>query len=56
MEASKNDRTARQPERHTGSDDPLMADLKRTPLWNAYYQRVRQSIRIPRYYRKALNW
>ncbi len=26
-----------------------------TPLWQAYYARVRRTIRFPRYYKKALN-
>lgn len=26
-----------------------------TPLWQAYYRRVRRSIRFPRYYKKAVN-
>lgn len=29
---------------------------ERTPLWEKYYQRVRRTIRFPRYYRKDLNW
>lgn len=29
---------------------------QRMPLWEKYYQRVRRSIRFPRYYRKDLNW
>ena len=31
-------------------------DLKPTPLWNAYHQRIRWGIRFPHYYRKELNW
>jgi len=26
-----------------------------TPLWQAYYARIRRTIRFPRYYKKALN-
>lgn len=26
-----------------------------TPLWRAYYEQVRRSIRFPRYYKKSLN-
>ncbi len=28
----------------------------RTPIWSRYYQRIRKTIRFPRYYKKALNW
>ena len=27
-----------------------------TPLWDKYYRKVRDRIRFPRYYKKALNW
>lgn len=27
-----------------------------TPLWQAYYQRLRATVKFPRYYKKALNW
>lgn len=27
-----------------------------TPKWRQYYQRVRKTIRFPRYYKKTLNW
>jgi hypothetical protein len=35
--------------------EPKVYDLN-TPIWNRYYQRVRKTIRFPRYYKKALNW
>lgn len=27
-----------------------------TPLFSKYYQKVRERIRFPRYYKKAVNW
>lgn len=27
-----------------------------TPKWRSYYERVRKTIRFPRYYKKAQNW
>lgn len=27
-----------------------------TPRWQVYYQRLRATVRFPRYYKKALNW
>ena len=27
-----------------------------TPLWQKYYEKVRKSIRFPRYYKRAVNW
>lgn len=27
-----------------------------TPLWDKYYQKVRRSVRFPRYYKESLNW
>jgi hypothetical protein len=56
MEARKHARDATQHACDPSSVDHGVQELKRTPLWNAYYQRVRRSIRFPRYYRKALNW
>jgi hypothetical protein len=56
MEARKHAREAPQHASDPSSVDHEAQELKRTPLWNAYYQRVRRSIRFPRYYRKALNW
>jgi hypothetical protein len=29
---------------------------KDMPLWRRYYQRVRKTIRFPRYYKETLNW
>jgi hypothetical protein len=37
-------------------EDGLIAALKQTPLWNAFYKRMRRTTRFPRYYRKDLNW
>ncbi|MCU0318752.1 MAG: hypothetical protein MUE88_01555 [Flavobacteriales bacterium] len=37
-------------------EDGLIAALKQTPLWNAFYKRTRRTTRFPRYYRKDLNW
>jgi hypothetical protein len=27
-----------------------------TPIWSKYHNRVRASVRFPRYYKRALNW
>lgn len=35
--------------------EPKVYDLE-TPIWSKYYQKVRKTIRFPRYYKKALNW
>ena len=35
--------------------EPAVYDLN-TPSGSKYYQKVRKSIRFPRYYKKALNW
>lgn len=37
-------------------EDGLIADVKKTPLWNAFYKRKRRNTRFPRNYRKDLNW
>lgn len=37
-------------------EDGLTAALKQTPLWNAFYKKMRRTTRFPRYYRKDLNW
>ncbi len=37
-------------------EDGLIVALKQTPLWNAFYKRMRRTTRFPRNYRKDLNW
>jgi hypothetical protein len=37
-------------------EDGLIIALKQTPLWNAFYKRMRRTTRFPRNYRKDLNW
>jgi hypothetical protein len=49
------------PRARTGVDDASQEDglivaLKQTPLWNAFYKRMRRTTRFPRNYRKDLNW
>jgi len=51
MENRKNKR----PTVRAADKDRGLYDLA-TPLWSKYYQRIRKSIRFPRYYNKAVNW
>ena len=53
MEPKKRDQGKPRTGKDTGAKDPYDLDL---PLWRNYYQRVRRSIRFPRYYKKSLNW
>jgi len=38
-----------------GRQEKELYDLS-TPLWDKYYQKVRSSVRFPRYYKESLNW
>jgi hypothetical protein len=42
-------------EKERPEEDNAIYDM-RTPLWSRYYERLRKSIRFPRYYKKAVNW
>ena len=46
---------APKPEQARPEEDSAIYDM-RTPLWSRYYDRLRKSIRFPRYYKKAVNW
>ncbi len=38
-----------------GKEENALYDLS-TPLWDKYYEKVRGSVRFPRYYKESLNW
>jgi hypothetical protein len=45
-----------------GTDDSRVERIEQSvyemdfPLWRRYYQRVRKTVRFPRYYKKEWNW
>lgn len=55
-------RTSKQPppakgrsEQRAGTIEQMVYEVD-TPRWRQYYQRVRRTIRFPRYYKKEENW
>lgn len=52
--ASKHSKSSSVPVRATELPEEVY-DLT-TPRWHVYYQRLRATVRFPRYYKKALNW
>ena len=55
MERKKVNREAAKGQGPTEPEGAKLYDLE-TPRWSKYYQRVRKSIRFPRYYKRSLNW
>ena len=53
--AAAHARKAPKPEQERPEEDNAIYDTG-TPLWSRYYDRLRKSIRFPRYYKKAVNW
>lgn len=51
----KTDLAKRKAEQLQGTVEQMVYEVD-TPRWRQYYQRVRSTIRFPRYYKKEENW